>query len=76
MAVLKEVLYMLRPHRPHVPETYLWILLWCILALLLLMAEAALLPQTTLAMVNQIKETLHLFFLQASQFSWSVAQLK
>ncbi|XGV97912.1 MAG: hypothetical protein ACAF41_03055 [Leptolyngbya sp. BL-A-14] len=48
----------------HIPETYLWILLWFVLALLLLIAEAALLPQPVIAMVNQIKEILGTFFLQ------------
>jgi hypothetical protein len=42
--------------RPHVPEAYLWIILWFVLAVLLLIAEAALLPQPAIAMVNQIKE--------------------
>lgn len=56
--------------RPHVPEAYLWIILWFVLALLLLIAEAALLPQPAIAIVNQIKETLDILFLQASQFIW------
>lgn len=42
--------------RPYVPEAYLGIILWFVLALLLLIAEAALLPQPAIAMVNQIKE--------------------
>lgn len=54
--------------RPHVPEPYLWILLWCILALLLLAAEAALFPQAAIAVINSIKETLHIACLQAAQF--------
>jgi hypothetical protein len=54
--------------RPHVPEAYVWILLWFVLALLLLIAEAALLPQPAIAMVNQLKETLGSFLLQAFHF--------
>jgi hypothetical protein len=54
--------------RPHVPEAYLWIILWFVLALLLLIAEATLLSQPAIAIVNQVKEVLDIFFLQASQF--------
>ncbi len=54
--------------RPHFPETYLWIILWFIFALFLLIAEAALLPQPAIAMVNQIKEALDIFLLQATHF--------
>ena len=58
--------------RSHAPKIYLWIILWIILwvvlAFLLLIAESALLPQPVIAMVNQIKEVLNLFILQAAQF--------
>ncbi|XGV98260.1 MAG: hypothetical protein ACAF41_04855 [Leptolyngbya sp. BL-A-14] len=42
---------MLRRHH-HLPEAYLWVLLWFLLALLLLMAEAALLTQPAIASVG------------------------
>ncbi|GEM_PF-3206722 len=53
--------------RPHVPETYLWILLWFVLALLLLVAEGVLLPQPAIAIMGQIKEVVDTFFLQVSR---------
>ena len=53
--------------RHHIPQPYLWILLWLILALLLLMAEAILFPQPAIAFVNHIKETLETVFLQVFQ---------
>lgn len=59
---------MLRRHHHHFPEAYLWILLWFVLALLLLIAEAALLPQPAIAAVNHIKEVLDTFFVQVVQF--------
>jgi len=53
--------------RPHVPETYLWILLWFILALLLLVAEGVLLTQPAIAIMGQMKEVVDTFFLQVSR---------
>ncbi len=37
--------------RHHLPQAYWWILLWTILALFLLMAEAMLFPQPVLAII-------------------------
>lgn len=54
--------------RPHTPKTYFWIILWFVLALLLLISEAALLPQPVIAIAHQIKEVLSLFVLQATPF--------
>jgi len=51
--------------RHSIPQAYLWIILWFIVALLLLMAEAVLIPQPILTMASQIKEELATFFLGA-----------
>jgi len=40
---------MLRSHFSHVPEAYFWIVLWLILTLLLLAAEAILFPEPAIA---------------------------
>ncbi len=34
--------------RPHIPEAYRWIILWLLIALLLLIAQAALSPPTAM----------------------------
>lgn len=56
---------MLRHH--HVPEAYLWVLLWFVLALLLLIAEASLLPQPAIAAVEGIKHAVGTFFAHVIQ---------
>jgi hypothetical protein len=53
--------------RRQFPEAYIWILLWFILALFLLAMQAILFPQPTIAMLNQVKETLETFFFHVSQ---------
>lgn len=59
-----------RHHHLPFPETYLWILLWFVLALLLLIAEAALLPQPAIAAVTHIKEALDTLFVQVFRSIW------
>ncbi|HIK16274.1 MAG TPA: hypothetical protein IGS53_13460 [Leptolyngbyaceae cyanobacterium M33_DOE_097] len=51
--------------RHPIPQAYLWILLWFIVALVLLMAEAILIPQPILTMASQAKEALATFLIQA-----------
>lgn len=49
---------MLRPHltKVHVSKVYLWIILWLVVALLLLLLEAALFPQPTFEIASQIRQ--------------------
>jgi Protein of unknown function (DUF3122) len=42
--------------RNHVLESYLWIILWVVLTLLLLIAEATLFPQPAIATISQLQE--------------------
>lgn len=53
--------------RRQLPEAYVWILLWFILALFLLAMQGILFPQPAIAMLNQVKDTLETFFLHVSQ---------
>ncbi|MBI4783048.1 MAG: hypothetical protein HY785_17255 [Oscillatoriophycideae cyanobacterium NC_groundwater_1537_Pr4_S-0.65um_50_18] len=50
--------------RSHFPKPYFWIMLWVILALLLLMAEAILFPQTVMTIVHHLWQTPTPFILQ------------
>jgi hypothetical protein len=43
--------------RHPIPEPYKWIILWFILALLLLIADAIFLPQSAIAAISRIEET-------------------
>ncbi|MGG6293928.1 hypothetical protein ACQ4M4_05855 [Leptolyngbya sp. AN02str] len=53
--------------RHHVPQAYFWILLWFVLAIVLLLMEAVLLPQPVLAIATQLKDIMYTFLSQMIQ---------
>lgn len=54
--------------RHPIPQTYLWIALWLIVALLLLLLEGILVPQPVMTIAGHLKGLLDTFLIQLMHF--------